>query len=195
MPVRVSTPSLRPLSCRCQGPIGTVTTMVIPTVDRTDPPFVAGEREMLDRWLDFQRATLLHKASGLSDAQLGLRPVGPSPLSLRGLIRHLTEVENSWFRPFTGEPHLPRYYDDANPDGDFNDLEGADVMAEVAAFETECARSRAAVDGVDLDAVITSRRGNTISLRWVMVHMIEEYARHNGHADLIRERIDGVTGP
>ena len=173
-------------------------TWTAPEVTRPDPPLVAGEREALDAWLDFHRDTLLGKCAGLTAGQLKQRAVEPSGLSLLGLVRHMTDVERWWFRIHATNTDMPaRYWTDADPDADFNDLGGADAAADLAAYRDEIDQARAAVRGKDLDEVVPSHghhpeRGRNI--RWIYVHMIEEYARHNGHADLIRERIDGVTG-
>jgi uncharacterized damage-inducible protein DinB len=166
------------------------------TVERIDPPLVAQEREMLDTWLDYHRATLAVKCEGLTDDQLRARAVPPSSLSLLGLVRHMGEVERSWFRRVLGGEHAPpRYYSDENPDGDFDDVAGAGVAEAFGYWRDECAhaRERAAAEP-SLDVTGTGRGGDRYSLRWIMVHMIEEYARHNGHADLLRERIDGAVG-
>ena len=173
-------------------------TWTAPEATRPDPPLVAGEREALDAWLDFHRDTLLGKCAGLTAGQLKQRAVEPSGLSLLGLVRHMTDVERWWFRIHATNTDMPvRYWTDADPDADFNDLGGADAAADLAAYRDEIDQARAAVRGKDLDEVVPSHghhpeRGRNI--RWIYVHMIEEYARHNGHADLIRERIDGVTG-
>jgi uncharacterized damage-inducible protein DinB len=166
------------------------------TVERIDPPLVAQEREMLDAWLDYHRATLAVKCEGLTDDQLRARAVPPSSLSLLGLVRHMGEVERSWFRRVLGgEQAPPRYYSDENPDGDFDDVAGAGVAEAFGYWRDECAHARErAAAAPSLDVTGTGRRGETYSLRWIMVHMIEEYARHNGHADLLRERIDGTVG-
>ena len=172
-------------------------TWTAPEVPRTDPPLVAGERESLDGWLDYHRSTLLAKCQGLTGEQLARRAVPPSTLSLLGLVRHLTDVERSWFRRrAAGETWLACLYSsDQHPDGEF-DLAVADgAEADFAAFARECELARAAAAGRSLDdTFVHERDGSTIDLRWVYVHMIEEYARHNGHADLLREQIDGVTG-
>jgi hypothetical protein len=166
-------------------------------LDRHDPPLVAGEREMLDAWLDYHRATLLVKCEGLADEQLRTRSVEPSSLSLLGLVRHMTEVERNWFRRvLVAEDAKPLYYAPGNDDGDFDDVETADVAADLARFrdEVEMCR-RIAAEHPDLDTIGKgARHGREFSLRWIYVHMIEEYARHNGHADFLRERIDGRTG-
>jgi len=166
--------------------------------ERQDPPFVATERAMLDAWLDFHRATLLSKCDGLDDADLRRRSAPPSSLSLLGLVRHMTEVERNWFRRcLLDEDALPLYYSDDNEDGDFDDVDDADVSADFSTFRAEVETCRKiAARHVDLDAIGKRKRREVhdVSLRWIYVHMIEEYARHNGHADLLRERLDGVTG-
>jgi uncharacterized damage-inducible protein DinB len=167
--------------------------VIAPDVTRPDVPYVAGEREMLESWLDFHRATLLWKCAGLTDEQLKQRACPPSTLSLLGLVRHMNEVEQGWFGRFVGD-WSSVYSTEEWPDADFDDLDKADPAADFAAFEQRCALSRERAAGRDLDETFTSRRGHTISLRWIYTHMIEEYARHNGHADLIREAIDGTTG-
>ncbi len=163
---------------------------------RTDPPFVAQEREMLEAWLDYHRGTLLWKCDGLSDDQLTRRSVEPSSLSLIGLVRHMAEVERWWFRIRAARLELDNLYcNDEWPDGDFDLVDGGRVQADIAIFRAEVDAARAAVADLALDATFSHpRREVDMSVRWVFLHMIEEYARHNGHADLIRERIDGRTG-
>jgi uncharacterized damage-inducible protein DinB len=158
-------------------------------------PREAGERETLDAWLEFHRATLIMKCDGLSPEQLRERSVPPSSMSLLGLVRHMAEVERGWFlRGVAGEKAPPRYFSDENPDGDFDDVDTADVDEAFATWRADVDRARAAVAAApSLDQVV-DRGGDRFSLRWVMTHMIEEYARHNGHADLLRERIDGAVG-
>jgi len=172
-------------------------TWTVPRVARADPPNTAAEREALDGWLDFHRSTLLMKCQGLTAEQLARRAVPPSALSLLGLIRHMTEVEQAWFRVrFARQAGLDFLYcSDEYPDGDFDlaRAEGAEV--DLAAFTRECELARMAAAGRSLDETfVHAIRGTTMDLRWVYVHMIEEYARHNGHADILREQIDGVTG-
>ena len=172
--------------------------MSTPLDTRPEAPLIADERPMLEGWLDYHRATLRMKCAGLTDEQLRLRSVEPSTLSLLGLIRHMTEVELGWFvRGVAGEDITPTYYSDDNPDGDFDDVDNADVAAGFAAYETAIERARGAAAGASLDDVFDHTRRTGVvryQVRWVYVHMIEEYARHNGHADLLRQRIDGVTG-
>jgi uncharacterized damage-inducible protein DinB len=172
-----------------------VTSWTAPAAQRVDEPFTGPERPMLEGWLDWQRQTLLVKCAGLTAEQLKLRAVEPSTLSLLGLLRHMAEVERSWFRIRSAGEQLPKLYcSDTNPDGDFDDVADADAQADHATFLAEIEAARAAVTGVPLDHEFTSSRHQTLSVRWVYLHMIEEYARHNGHADLLRERIDGSTG-
>ncbi len=154
-----------------------------PQVARTDPPRVNGERAALQSWLDYHRATLLFKCQGLTGDQL--------------VIRHMAEVERGWFRRGfaidAGPP--PLYYSDEDPDGDFEATDPAQAEADFAIYLAECALADEAVRDRSLDDTLPGGRGGSpIDLRWVYLHMIEEYARHNGHADLLRERIDGVTG-
>jgi hypothetical protein len=173
-------------------------TWTAPEVKRTDPPLVAGERESLEAWLDFHRDTLLVKCSGLTAEQLKQRSVEPSGLSLLGLVRHMTDVERWWFRVHgTDQDMTFRYFTDDNLNGDFDDLDTHDAPAVLAAFRAEIDMARAAVRGKSLDEQVLSHGDHperVRDLRWIYLHMIEEYARHNGHADMLRERIDGVTG-
>jgi uncharacterized damage-inducible protein DinB len=165
---------------------------------RTRPALQAGEREMLAGWLDHHRAILRWKSEGLGDEQLRQRAVPPSTLSLLGLIRHMTLVEQGWFRQTFAGDDAPDVYDlSADPDADFNDVDSADPAEAFSVFERECAAAReifAAASLDDLSKQASKRTGELISMRWIVTHMIEEYARHNGHADLLRERIDGATG-
>jgi len=161
---------------------------------RTDPPRVADERAMYQAWLDFHRGTLLWKCAGLTDAQLKSASVSPSALTLLGLLRHMAEVERAWYRSRAAGLDLPDLYcSDDDEDGDFDNVADADVPEAFATFKAECLAADDAVRTKSLDDTFVGRNG-PISLRWVYVHMIEEYARHNGHADLLRECIDGSTG-
>jgi uncharacterized damage-inducible protein DinB len=171
-------------------------TWTAPQITRTDEPFVADEITMLNGWLDWHRQTLLWKCQGLTGEQLKSAAVEPSTLTLLGLVRHMAEVERSWFRTRFAGQELPVLYNSPeNPDGDFDDVADADPATDFANFEAEVAGARAAAEGRGLDETFMSpRRQVPMSLRWIYIHMIEEYARHNGHADLLRERIDGVTG-
>jgi uncharacterized damage-inducible protein DinB len=167
-----------------------------PEVPRQDPPYIADERQMLEAWLDFHRQTLLAKCAGLTADQLRLRAAPPSPLSLLGLVRHMAEVERGWFRRRVGGEKIDfQYSSEADPEGDFNNLDDADAELNFAEYQREIELARQAAAGHDLDETFYHNRYNVdITVRWAYVHMVEEYARHNGHADLLRERIDGATG-
>jgi hypothetical protein len=164
-------------------------------VERADPPLVAGDRESLESWLDYHRRTLLWKCAGLTADQLRTRAVPPSTLSLLGLVRHMTMVERWWFEANVRgrQVELPLWRKDS-PEGDFDDVDSADAEADLAAYGHAVEDARAAAADLPLDHVFRTRRGHDMDLRWVYVHMIEEYARHNGHADLLREVVDGTTG-
>jgi uncharacterized damage-inducible protein DinB len=170
-------------------------TWTAPDVTRADPPQVAGERDALQAWLDYHRATLLSKCQGLTGEQLTVRSAEPSTLSLLGLVRHMADVERWWFRGFPGAPGLgPLYWSDEHEDGDFDLTDAAEAEAHFRTYRDECAQADAAA-GRPLDQTfVHPRSGEPIDMRWVYLHMIEEYARHNGHADILRERIDGVIG-
>jgi uncharacterized damage-inducible protein DinB len=163
--------------------------------DRIDPPFLHGERDSYDAWLAYHRATLLLKCDGLDRDQLRARPVATSLMSLHGLVRHMAEVERNWFRRvLAGEDAPPLFYEpETNPEGDFEMPDDATFADDLAAWRAEVDAALAIAAGHDLDDT-GIRRGEPVSLRWIYVHMIEEYARHNGHADLIRELLDGTTG-
>ena len=123
------------------------------------------------------------------------RAVEPSTLSLLGLLRHMAGVERSWFRRTLAQEDVPPLHSsDADPDVDFNDVDTATVDVALATWTAECEMSRAIVEAHDLDDTGRQRSGQSVSMRWILVHMIEEYSRHNGHADLLRERIDGAVG-
>jgi uncharacterized damage-inducible protein DinB len=174
-------------------------TWTAPDVNRINEPYVGDERTMLDGWLDYHRQTLLLKCAGLTAEQLKTPSVEPSNLTLLGLVRHMAEVEAWWFRHnFARERVDNLYYTEEQPDADFEGVANADAEADLATFQREVKLARAAAEGRPLDETFQRQRrdggSDTMNLRWVYVHMIEEYARHNGHADLIRERIDGVTG-
>jgi hypothetical protein len=163
---------------------------------RPDPPLVGDEREILTAFLDWHRQTFELKCTGVPAERLSEKGIPPSGLSLHGLVRHLAGVERWWFRmQFAGEdvPHLN--YSDDDPNQDFDSLDG-DPAEAFAVWRAECERSREIVaKAPSLDVTGTRfRDGKPISLRRIMVHLIAEYARHNGHADLLRERIDGSTG-
>ncbi|MEU9039141.1 DinB family protein [Streptomyces sp. NPDC048352] len=164
---------------------------------RFEGPATGGERPMLLSMLAAQRATLELKCAGLG-AELARRAVEPSTLSLLGLVRHMADVERGWFRRvLAGQDAAPRFSSAADPDGDFDGAVSAPGDVEEAweawRHEVEFA-DRFAAEAPDLDVEGHDAWRGTVSLRWVLIHMIEEYARHNGHADLLRERIDGAVG-
>jgi uncharacterized damage-inducible protein DinB len=172
------------------------TSWTAPEVTRTGEPFNAGERESLEGWLEWHRSTLLWKCQGLTGEQLARRAMPPSSLSLLGLVRHMAEVERAWFRRrFDNRPDAGYIYSsEESPDDDFDRASAPDAEADFATYVRECELAREAAAGHGLDETFIYRNGRTGNLRWIYLHMIEEYARHNGHADILREQIDGVTG-
>lgn len=164
--------------------------------NRAPLPLVGDEREILTAFLDWHRDTFALKCADVPTERLSDKGIPPSGLSLHGLVRHLAGCERWWFRKqFAGEDVPLLFYSDDDPDQDFDRLDG-DVGEAFAIWRAECDRSREIVANArSLDE--TGRvysTGQPISLRRIMVAMIAEYARHNGHADLLRERIDGATG-
>jgi uncharacterized damage-inducible protein DinB len=171
-----------------------MTTPASPPDTRTAPPETGAERPMLEAYLDFHRETFRWKCAQLSDDELKRYAVPTSRLTLLGMLRHLTDVERWWFLRFVGPDPDPTYFSEEKPNDDFDALDTVPPADVLARWDAEVRACRQAVAPLDLDAEFTDKRGNTFSLRWVYLHMIEEYARHNGHADLIREGIDGVVG-
>src|SRR3954452_23683778 len=172
-------------------------TWTAPSVARNEPDRISDERTSLEQWLDYHRDTLLKKCAGLTADQLKMRSVPPSGLSLLGLVRHMAEVEMWWFRMHANGEDLRFPFDPDSVGLDFAEVDGADAAADIEVFRRECDASRAAVRDKPLDHAVPSRGDHperTRDIRWIYVHMIEEYARHNGHADLLREVIDGTTG-
>ncbi|MGA8118033.1 MAG: DinB family protein [Actinocatenispora sp.] len=170
-------------------------TWTAPLVTRPDGSLAAPEPVLLRGLLDWHRATLLYKCGGLTGAQLAETPVPGSNLSLLGLIRHLSKVERIWFRQrFRGEPVDRLYSTPERPDADFEDLDPAAAEMAYAVLLAEQEAARQAADGADLDDTFAGPQDEAASLRFIFTHMIGEYARHNGHADLIRGCVDGVTG-
>jgi uncharacterized damage-inducible protein DinB len=153
-------------------------------------PRNADERTTLDAFLDWQRSVLTRKCQGLSDDELRDRTAPPSNLSLLGLVRHMANVERGWFRRTIAGETVADVYDG---DSDF-DMTHGDSSSAILRWQEECERSRDIAATRPLDFTGRHKSGREVSLRWVMVHMIEEYSRHNGHADLLRERIDGAVG-
>jgi hypothetical protein len=159
-----------------------------------DGPLAGDDRPILEAFLAWQRRTLLNICAGLTAEQLAERPVPPSNLSLLGLVRHMAKVERTWFRQrAAGEPVGPVYDPRAGKDADFNDIDPARAQQDFARFDEECRLADAAVAGIAFDDTFILDN-ESYSLRLVYVHMIAEYARHNGHADLLREVTDGTTG-
>jgi uncharacterized damage-inducible protein DinB len=166
------------------------------TTERVSPPLAGGERETLRDFLDFHRGTLAMKCDGLDDKALRRRSMPPSTLTLLGLVRHMAEVERTWFRRTIAGEDLPLVW---SAEGDYQvayDASGATRAEAFAAWQAEVEHSRRIErEAGSLDVIgHNARKGIDVSLRWVMLHLIHEYARHNGHADLLREGVDGVTG-
>ncbi|OKH98091.1 Mini-circle protein [Streptomyces sp. CB02923] len=169
------------------------------TPERIFPPMDADERATLEGWLDFYRTTLAQKCAGLSEGQLREASAEPSSLTLLGLVQHMAEVERHWFRRVLTGEDVPTVFSTSV------DVQPADrgfALSEDATFaksrllwqeEMERARKNSAAHALE-DIGIGRFRGSRVSLRWICNHMIAEYARHCGHADLIRERIDGSAG-
>ena len=162
-----------------------------------EPGTTTDERTMLVEFLDYFRAVLERKVDGLDEAQARMR-VGASTIDLLGLVRHMAEVERWWFRQaLTGEVDHGIYEDPDDVDADWHHTTADTLPTALSAWRTEVAHARANVAAApSLDVVAAHRSGprGEISLRWIMVHMIEEYARHCGHADFLREVIDGRVG-
>ena len=166
-------------------------------MQRLVPPMNADERTTLEGWLDFYRATLASKCEGLEDDQLRTASAPPSALTLLGLLRHAAEVERNWFRRvLAGEQALPIFGPADHPEGHDGGFELSPESSYEVAFriwQDEIAHARANCAARRLEEV-SPYMGGEVSLRWIYTHMIAEYARHCGHADVLRERIDGATG-
>ncbi len=153
-----------------------------------------GERAVLVEYLDHYRDTLALKCDDLTPAQLGTRSVPPSSMSLLGMVRHMARVEQSWFRRMIeAEPDLPRLFQDEEAGFAFGEATQELVDESFALWRREIAHAREVLARTDLDAIVEVH-GDSIEVRDIIVHMIEEYARHAGHADLLRECLDGRTG-
>jgi uncharacterized damage-inducible protein DinB len=168
----------------------------VATDNRIGPPSIGGEREMLRAFLDYHRATLAMKCDGLTDAELREQSMPPSTLSLLGLVRHMAEVERTWFRRLFEDRDAPMVWSDQT---DFQAAYDASASTRAEAFgawEAEVENSRRierAALSLDL-AGYQPRWEEDVSLRMVMVHVLLEYGRHNGHADFLREGVDGTVG-
>jgi uncharacterized damage-inducible protein DinB len=171
------------------------TTWTAPEVERPDGSLTAPERELLQGYLNYYRTTLLLKCAGLTAEQLAERPSPPSNLSLLGLIRHLTKVERIWFRIHfaDGAPADPLFAPELGKDADFELIDPAEAQAAYDGLIAEWKLSDDAAAGRSLDDRFTFG-GTESTLRMIYIHLIGEYARHCGHADLVREQLDGSTG-
>jgi uncharacterized damage-inducible protein DinB len=168
-------------------------TWTMPSPDPVDGPLVGPDRPMLEGYLAWQRSTLLNICAGLTGEQLASRPLASSNLSLLGLVRHMAKVERTWFRHrAVHDPVGPMYDPALGKDADFDDVDAAEAGAAVQRLRDEWVACDRAVGGLSFDDTLQAR-DDVMSLRMTYVHMIGEYARHNGHADLLREAIDGVT--
>jgi uncharacterized damage-inducible protein DinB len=169
----------------------------VSTPDRVMPPLDADERTNLESWLDFYRTTLAQKCDGLTEEQLRTASAEPSPITLLGLVQHMAEVERNWFRRILAEEDAPSIFTpDATRqehDGGFDLADGSTYERALSTWHAEIDRARANCAGRALEDT-SPFLGSQVTLRWIYTHMIAEYARHCGHADLIRERIDGRTG-
>ena len=168
-----------------------------------EPHHLSVELSTLNEFLDHYRSVLIAKATGISDEQARSQAVEPSNLSLLGLLRHMAEVERHWFRRILkNESELPDFYvlgdvSIGTADGDFEFPDTATLSEGVEVLQRAIAESRLAIDGLlpdDVSLATRPKTGAPVSLRWILIHMIEEYARHCGHADFLRERIDGQKG-
>ncbi|BEP16228.1 DinB family protein [Acidothermaceae bacterium B102] len=169
-------------------------TWTAPEPAAVDGPVIGEDRPMLEGYLAWQRSTLLNICAGLTGEQLVLRPLPSSTLSLLGLVRHLAKVERTWFRiRAAGEDIEPMFSLDLPKDTDFDDGVASDAALEVERLQAEWVLADAAAAELPFDALVPTR-DDAWSLRMVYIHMIGEYARHNGHADLLRQAIDEVTG-
>jgi uncharacterized damage-inducible protein DinB len=159
-----------------------------------DGPLTGDDRAILEGFLASQRSVLLTICAGLTPEQLVEQAVPPSRLSLLGLVRHLAKVERIWLRQgAAGEEVEPMYDPSLGKDIDFEDLDPDRAAYDLSRYQKECELADAAVAELPFDHEF-ERKGETFSLRATYVHLISEYARHNGHADLLREKLDGVTG-
>jgi hypothetical protein len=173
--------------------------MPTPPDERAEPPQSGDDRSLLTAFLDYHRQTLEWKCAGLSPAQLAIPGVPTTNMTLLGLIRHLTEVEMGWFQGFDGTEVRYPYSNAGDRDGDWRvgpaeQVSGADVTDAWLRWREAADASRRVVAATELDALSRRAGRPQVSMRWILLHLIEEYARHNGHADLIREAIDGAVG-
>jgi uncharacterized damage-inducible protein DinB len=169
----------------------------VSTRERVMPSLDADERTTLESWLDFYRTTLAQKCDGLTEEQLRTASAQPSPITLLGLVQHMAEVERNWFRRVLVQEDTPSIFtpdaDRGDHDGGFDLTDGSTYERALSIWHAEIDRARANCAGFALEDT-SPFLGGQVTLRWIYTHMIAEYARHCGHADLIRERIDGRTG-
>jgi hypothetical protein len=173
--------------------------MTLPVPDppeRKAPGGLLSEREMLVGWIELSRDSFQAKCAGLDGEGLALRSVPPSTLSLTGMLRHLAEVERHWFVGiFSGEEVEPMFYSEEDFDGDFDGATAANAPEALAAWVAACEVSRTVVAGAaSLDASCLHPSRGELSLRWILLHLVREYGRHCGHADLLRQAVDGSVG-
>jgi uncharacterized damage-inducible protein DinB len=169
----------------------------IPNFERPKPLSSGAEREQLESWLAFYRATLLKKCSGLSFGELCQRPVESSTMSLLGLVRHMTFVEQVWYDVrFAGNDVIEYYKRTDNREAEWTELDSATLDDVVANFNKACETSDELARGHQLEEFVKQPGAGRepVDLRWIYIHVIEEYARHCGHADILRELVDGTTG-
>ena len=160
--------------------------------DRPEPPYAAPPEEMVASFLDFLRATMRWKLEGLSEEE-ATRQIAPSGLSLLGMVKHLAYVERWWFRRvFAGEA-VDFPWSEGDPDADWRIEPGETVASVVAFYEAECAAAQAIYAGRGWGEPAAAAE-QPVTVGWILTHMVEETARHCGHADLLREQIDGATG-
>ncbi|GAA2234071.1 DinB family protein [Herbiconiux moechotypicola] len=172
---------------------GGTSTGTLPDDDRPQAPERGGERESIEGFLDFQRASVVWKATGLSDADAA-KQLLPSITTVSGLIRHLADVERSWMREdLAGEQGVPYRWSEEDPDGEFRVTADDSLAAIIADYEAACAESREVAARFHLDDRSAAQEGR-FTLRWILLHLTEETARHLGHIDILRELLDGATG-
>ena len=172
----------------------TASTWTAPEIER-HPRVIGDERTTLETSLDWQRQTLLWKCGGLTGEQLSSRAIPGSTLTLLGLVRHLAEVERVWFRMrFAGEDTGYLWFSEEDPENDFEGGSAASAEADFATFDVEVGAARATVAPRSLDEMFARPSGEKVNLRWLYLHVLMDYTRHNGHADVLRELIDGRKG-
>jgi len=165
-----------------------------PSIEPVDGPLTGPDRPILESFLQWERATLVNICAGLTAEQLAMQPVPSTNLSLLGLVRHMAKVERTWFRIRAGATGIDPLYDLAlGKDHDFEHIVADDAPAAFEQLQEEWRLGDAAVVDLPMDHTFLNH-GEDMSLRMMYVHMIGEYARHNGHADILRQAIDGVSG-